>query len=79
MNIQVVSAKDGRHELITLTPPVTILRGEKLSRLVCGNVEHWFNNDGTYDGWGMNVANMDMTPDEMRAFVEAVERSRVFP
>jgi hypothetical protein len=79
MHIQVVSAKDGRHELITLTDPVTILRGEKMDRLICGNIEHWFTKDGTYDGWGMNLEGMNLTPDEARALIDNVEKSRVFP
>jgi hypothetical protein len=79
MHIQVVSAKDGRHELITLTDPVEILRGEKMDRLICGTIEHWFRKDGRYDGWGMDLEDTTMTPDEIRTMIDAVERSRVFP
>ena len=64
MHIQVVSAEDGRHELITITHPVTIERGGELNRLICGTVEHWFTEDGTYDGYTQT---------------DVVERSRVFP
>jgi hypothetical protein len=79
MHIQVVSAKDGRHELITLTDVVEILRGEKMNRLVCGTIEHWFRKDGTYDGWGLNLEGTNLTPDEIRAKIESVEKSRMFP
>lgn len=79
MKIQVVSAKDGRHELITITEPVTILRGENMDRLVCGTTEHWFNKDGTYDGWGMNLEGTTMSTEEAAKLVDAVEKARVFP
>lgn len=79
MHIQVVSAKDGRHEMITITDPVTIERGGELNRLICGTVEHWFKEDGTYDGWGMNLENAVMTPEELSNLIAAVEKSRVFP
>jgi hypothetical protein len=77
MNIQVVSAKDGRHELIVITEPMTIVRGAKLNRLICEPTEHWFKQDGTYDGWGMNCT--DMTPEQIKTLIDVVEKSRVFP
>ena len=56
MKILVVSAVDGRHELITLTEPVTIVRGDKFNRLICATgMEHWFDLDGTYDGWTVEI------------------------
>ena len=67
MNIQVVSAEGERHELITITQPVTIVRGEKLDRLICGDVEHWFTKDGKYDGWNTNVAGAGTTPPRGRS------------
>jgi hypothetical protein len=79
MHIQVVSAEGGRHELITVTEPVTILRGEKLNRLICGATEHWFKKDGTYDGWGMNLQGTDLSPEEISKLVDEVDRNRVFP
>jgi hypothetical protein len=78
MHIQVVSTEGGRHELITLTEPVTILCGETLDRLICGATEHWFRKDGTYDGWGINLADTKMTPEEISKLVDEVEKGRVF-
>lgn len=79
MHIQVVSAQSGRHELITITEPVTIMRGEKMDRLICATTEHWFKKDGTYDGWGMDLSDTHMTPEEIIKLVDAVEKGRVFP
>jgi len=79
MNIQVVSARGGKHELITIVEPVKIVRTGTMTRLICGHVEHWFNSDGTYDGWGVDLRNTEMTPAEISAFIQTIEESRVFP
>lgn len=80
IQIQVVSAKDGRHELITLTEPLTLVEGETLNRIVTGTrVEHWFTPEGAYDGWGMDVSAEDLNASEARQLIEAVEAGRRFP
>jgi hypothetical protein len=60
MEVQVVNAKDGTHELITLTAPVTIETGKKSNRLISGNIEHWFDRDGRYEGWSANLGTTKM-------------------
>jgi hypothetical protein len=83
MKIQVVRA-DGNKEVLTLTEPVTIIRGG-LNRLVCSTgMEHWFTADGVYDGWGMDVSGSGLVADpsvplsaqEAGGFIAAIENDR---
>ena len=82
MKIQVVR-NDGSREAITLTEPLTVIRGDRMNRLVCQTgMEHWFTEDGIYDGWGMAVkisapdsSSTDL-PAEASEFIDAIERDR---
>ena len=79
MKIQVVGV-GGRRELITLTEPLTLVPGELLNRIVTGTgMEHWFKLDGTYDGWGINVVEANLNPEQARAYIAAIEQGREFP
>lgn len=83
MKIQVVR-KDGSHEILTLTEPVAITRfdghGGKLKTAT--GMEHFFNEDGTYDGWSMAV-NIPVpegsgVPQEAMEFIQQIEAGRDF-
>jgi len=79
MRIQVVSARDGRHELINLLDPVEIQhRDDGYGCFISAGIEHWFNSDGTYDGWSMDLENTTMTPDEVTMLLLGIEKNRVF-
>lgn len=86
MKIQVIH-RDGLQEVITLTEPLTITRSEYGNRLTTSTgMDHFFNLDGTYDGWGMacNFAVPDThegneLPPDAKAFVQAIEQDREFP
>lgn len=59
----IVQGKGGvPQEVITLTEPLTIIRGESMNRLhTATGMDHWFTVEGYYDGWGMSVCEI---PDE---------------
>ena len=91
MKIQVIR-KDGSLETLTLTEPLTIVRGEGMNRLVTSTgMEHWFTEQGIYDGWGMRV-QITIPEEEMNAafadgampksaenFISEIDRGREFP
>jgi hypothetical protein len=85
----VVVHKNGDQEVITLTEPLTVVRGEKLNRLETSTgAEHWFDQDGWYDVWGMAVnipipasgvpADGSIPKDAMDA-IEEFDKGREFP
>ena len=86
MKIQVVR-RNGSHEILTLTEPLTIVRGTHMNRLKTSTgMDHFFNEDGTYDGWGMavNITVPDShsetnLPEEAKAFIDEIEKGREFP
>jgi hypothetical protein len=69
-----VMRESGASEVITLTEPIEIRRGEFMNCLKTSTgFEHFFLPDGTYDGWGMPF---DGTQDEAAAVIEAIEKDR---
>lgn len=73
MKIKVIR-KDGSKEIITLTEPLTIVRGEQLNYIrTSTGMEHWFDQDGNYDGWG---AAVNMSSEEAVNFIEQTEKER---
>ena len=67
----IVVYRDGRQREIDLPPDATVTLGERLNRLTNGSIEHWFDRDGYYDGWGaminQNTAELVNTPADMAA------------
>lgn len=89
MKIQVVRTSC-EVETLTLTEPLTMIRSVTdggMNRIVTATgMEHWFNDDGTYDGWGMDVSGSGIeVPDTgnpieaVSGFIEAIEADREFP
>lgn len=75
MKIQVIRC-DGKTETITLTDPVSISRGEGMNCLKTSTgFEHFFTQDGIYDGWGMSFAG---SFEEAESVIEEVEKGREF-
>lgn len=86
MKIDVIH-RNGTREIIVLTEPLVISRGDGMNRLACSTgMEHWFNEDGTYDGWGMAVGagysspdgTLEGSPDAMD-LIQRTEADREFP
>jgi hypothetical protein len=81
MKIQVVR-QDGRHETLTLTEPLTLVRGERQNTLVTQTgMEHFFTQEGRYDGWGMPVGGIAVPANQegfnhIKEFIDAVENDR---
>ncbi len=72
LKIQVVRV-DGRHVTFTLTPPVSIVGMCLKTGTGC---DHFFTEEGLYDGWGLGVVIPGADRGEVRAFIEAVDRDR---
>jgi hypothetical protein len=57
MKMKVIRASDKKTEVLTLVPPLAIAVGKndwiKLS--AADGVDHFFNDEGFYDGWGRNL------------------------
>ena len=51
----IVVYRDGRQREIDVPPDATVALGEGLNRLTNGCIEHWFDRDGYYDGWGAMI------------------------
>lgn len=66
MKIKVIRA-DGRTEILTMVPPI-VAECESESgyfRLACSDgTGHFFNGDGTYDGWDRKVDWPISTPQQ---------------
>ena len=47
--------------------------------LKIGKTSHFFNEDGTYDGWGMDVAEAEgnLNENDLLDFISVVKRTRV--
>jgi hypothetical protein len=72
----VVVSKKGKKEILTLAGNLTIIEGENMSRIVNDSgVEHWFNTDGTYDGWGMALSQ-GVSVDVAESITKVVEAQR---
>ena len=85
MKIKVVG-HDGKHEVLTLTEPLIIFRSEYGNRLQTSTgMDHFFKEDGTYDGWGMAVKievpdshEGGGLPQEAKDFIQQIEDDREF-
>jgi len=55
MNI-IVTKRDGDIECITLTEPILVVRSPKMNVLLTATgTSHFFDSEGYYDGWGMQL------------------------
>lgn len=77
MKIQ-VTHKDGRQEVLSVVGPLNLIEGDPLSRIVdATGLEHWFNEDGTYNGWGRAFPD-GISEQRAVSAIEAVESTREF-
>ena len=52
-----VCRSDSRIEVLTLVPPVVVEEWHDALRLTCGDgTDHFFMEDGTYEGWGRRLS-----------------------
>lgn len=73
VKIQVVRV-DGRHETLTLTAPVTVREHVVITGT---GMEHFFLDDGRYDGWGMPLGDgLQGTEEDAFGIAEAIESDR---
>lgn len=75
-----VQRSDSSIETLNLIGNVTVREGSpggmstiSLTDIGC---THFFLNDGTYDGWEMDVSGAGMAIEDVQGFVEAVEADR---
>lgn len=71
-----VEHKDGKRETLTLVPPIAkVTLGNQLNWLQdATGMDHYFDLDGYYDGWGMGVSSMP--EHQVGEVIEGVEMSR---
>ena len=76
MKIQVVH-RDGVLETLDVKGPLQIVDGrEHMNHFTdASGTDHYFNLDGTYDGWGRGC--VEATSEEARWLVEDIESRRV--
>ena len=75
MIIKVVHA-DGALELLTLIGPVAVHEGTRMAHLSdAGGMDHYFNFDGTYDGWGSGGGG-SMSTEEADRLIQTVQGAR---
>jgi len=76
VKIEVVRC-DGGSEILTLTEPLKISGNCIVTGTGC---EHFFREDGRYDGWGMpfsaSVPDGSDPMEEVLPFIEAIDRDR---
>lgn len=72
MKIQ-VRHRDGSLETITIRGTWTVVEGEYMDRITSNGFDHFFNHDGTYDGWGGVVSCGDQEASEI---LQAMESKR---
>ncbi len=66
----------GRIEILSLAPPVQFFEGVAQSYILSGEgLEHYFTQDGYYDGWARNTSNL--SDDEVDDLLEQMEKDRV--
>jgi hypothetical protein len=71
-----VQRSDGQIETLTLVPPITIHYGMAMNHFNCGDgMDHYFNEDGTYDGWGRACCGV-ISLEGAKKDIENVETSR---
>jgi hypothetical protein len=71
-----VQHESGEIEVLSLVPPIEATEGHRQNHLRSGEgLEHYFTQDGFYDGWARNTSGM--TDDEVAAKVAEIEKDRV--
>jgi hypothetical protein len=80
MKIQVVRS-DGRLEVLNLIGTIRVTEpapGGLASLLLesTGTIHFFCGEDGTYEGWGMEVSDLGFTPSDAAAFANEVEKHR---
>jgi hypothetical protein len=48
--------RDGKILMLDIAPPISILQGVDLDRIVLADGEHFFTKEGYYDGWGKSTS-----------------------
>lgn len=78
-----VQHPDGRIEVITLVPPATARLGTTLNVITdARGMDHYFDLDGFYDGWGcgcsipMQQGQEDLTLGRVGDFIQSIEGVR---
>ena len=80
MEIMVVR-RNGTKERIVLKTPLTVKEygtdAVYSGVLISGEgTRHYFNRNGTYDGWELNVEQQDLSIDEAKQLVSTIETQR---
>jgi hypothetical protein len=80
IRIRVLNASD-EVEVLTLTGPLTIMPrvpDSPFTKLLTSTgMEHWFTDDGLYDGWGMDVSGLTVAdPQEALDIAQAIDDER---
>lgn len=65
-----VKRVDGRTEILTLHEPLSFRNGPDDSILQSGFVDHFFCEDGRYNGWGTNASTRDARNIEKNRVIE---------
>ena len=50
-----VQQRDGKIQTLDIVPPISLLEGVDLDRIVVADGEHFFTKEGYYDGWGKST------------------------
>jgi len=80
MRIVVMHGDRRTPEVITLTEPLVVVRGKKLNSLLTSTgMQHWFTQDGFYDGWSRESPPDGISEEESRDLIERTEAEREFP
>jgi hypothetical protein len=53
-----VQQRDGKIQTLDIAPPISILEGVDLDRIVLADGEHFFTKEGYYDGWGKSASQI---------------------
>jgi hypothetical protein len=51
-----VQQRNGKIETLDIDPPISILEGVDLDRMVHPDGEYFFTKEGYYDGWGKSTS-----------------------
>ena len=84
MKIQVVRC-DGDFETLTLFGPISVTEPATEDGRVVGQgaihetdsgMDHYFREDGRYDGWGLSMSDLHLTESQATAFIQTVQNNR---
>jgi len=65
---------DGTRETISFSLPAVCFAGKKMNYISSQEITHWFNSNGTYDGWSKNTDGM--SEEEVNKMIEKIEENR---